>query len=224
MYYFIEEKDNSDEVFSTAEGDIEQKPKVVEEEALKEPEVYHETKSESSTIEAVTEIQEETEKVNPTEGVEGDVRISDVDNTSGSERQESETEKSEAVPIFENSAVSVELEPSNINSSLNKDISENIPIEPSELKSLENNPVISSEDDLKKGIQDEDNAVPSVESIPTISKICDPSYDVDNNVPTSFPNPNESEKVSEIDAPALTDREYGIQFTFEWILNGFEMK
>lgn len=61
--------------------------------------------------------------------------------------------------IVENSAVSVEIEPSNVDSSLE---TSNIPIQ-------------SVTDDSKdKGT--EDSEVPAVENIPTISQICDPSH------------------------------------------------
>ncbi|KYB27871.1 Neurobeachin-like Protein [Tribolium castaneum] len=65
---------------------------------------------------------------------------------------------SEAVPIVEISAVSVELEPSNVESSLEA----NIP-EPS-----------CNDDSKNEGT--ETSEVPAVENIPTISQICDPSH------------------------------------------------
>lgn len=66
---------------------------------------------------------------------------------------------SEAVPIVENSAVSVEIEPSNVDSSLE---ASNIPIE--------------SVNDDSKDNGTEESEVPAVENIPTISQICDPSH------------------------------------------------
>ncbi|XP_045479576.1 neurobeachin isoform X4 [Harmonia axyridis] len=210
-----EEESNHDEGISTdsnedqklSEEEAAQKKaseeNISEEKASKESsEVFHEAKSDSPTPEIVPDIQEEVENVNPTEGVEGDVRIDEPNESTISEHLETENRKSETVPIFENSAVSVELEPSNINSSLNNELPENIPNETSELKSSENNVVKSTEDDSQK---DEDSEVPSVESIPTISKICDPSYDVENNSSPSFPNPSGSEKVTEVDASTQND-------------------
>lgn len=70
---------------------------------------------------------------------------------------------SEAVPIVENSAVSVELEPSNVDSSLEK--TNNF---------VETNN--KSVDDSKNGGTEGDSEVPTVEKIPTISQFCDPSH------------------------------------------------
>ncbi|XP_044749150.1 neurobeachin isoform X2 [Coccinella septempunctata] len=198
-----EEKENFDEeVFSTDTAESEENTKVPEEETPKDnPEEFHEAKSESPATETIPAVQEEGDKTNPIEGAESDVKTVEV----VSEHEKTESGESEPVPSVENSAVSVELEPSNVISSLNNELTEDIPIEPSELIPLENNPSASSEDVSKKVVEDEDSEVPSVESIPTISKICDPSYDVENIVSTSFPNPNDSEKVSDVDAPAQKD-------------------
>ncbi|RZC37735.1 neurobeachin, partial [Asbolus verrucosus] len=83
-------------------------------------------------------------------------------NVSVSDKQ-TDNKISEAVPIVENSAVSVELEPSNVDSSLDKS---NIPNESSCLKSV----------DDSKSQGTETSEVPAVENIPTISQICDPSH------------------------------------------------
>ncbi|KAK9869980.1 hypothetical protein WA026_006077 [Henosepilachna vigintioctopunctata] len=183
-----------------------------------EPEEFLNAENRQETLEATQEygevvaadkllsVDEESAKVNPTEGVEGDVRISADIEFQTSDASKTDNQVSEIVPIVENSAVSVELEPSNVNSSLNNEITEDIPNEMSDIKSVEDNAKIVSNDDPSRGIDLEDSVVPTVESIPTISKICDPSYDlVENNVSTKFPNPNDGGKVSEVDTPSEKD-------------------
>ncbi|XP_044255553.1 neurobeachin isoform X11 [Tribolium madens] len=100
---------------------------------------------------------EETEKV-----------CEDTDNKAKSDNENSKLDSvsdkptdnkiSEAVPIVEISAVSVELEPSNVESSLEANIPE------------------SSCNDDSKNEGTETSEVPAVENIPTISQICDPSH------------------------------------------------
>lgn len=94
---------------------------------------------------------------------EGQGDVSDKHNVSDSELA---TNKSNFVPIVENSAVSVEIEPSNqTNSSLDEI---NIPV--------------SDKVDSKSNVEGEEGTpvekeqVPTVEKIPTISQYCDPSY------------------------------------------------
>jgi hypothetical protein len=121
---------------------------------------------------------EETEKVceesdnNKENPDNSDVTNSkEPDNLSVSDKQ-TDNKISEAVPIVENSAVSVELEPSNVDSSLDKS---NIPNETSSITK----PV-----DDSKSQGTETSEVPAVENIPTISQICDPShYAASNDVP-----------------------------------------
>lgn len=102
---------------------------------------------------------------------------------------------SEAVPIVENSAVSVELEPSNVDSSLEK--SNNF-IETSN----------KSVDDSKNGGSDAE--VPTVEKIPTISQYCDPSHytsTASEIVETLHVNNNETSAQTEDNTSALPPAE-----------------
>lgn len=69
---------------------------------------------------------------------------------------------SEAVPIVENSAVFVELEPSKNESSL---------VETAVVQSNDNDSKLGNE-----GAVDSETEVPPVENIPTISQFCDPSH------------------------------------------------
>lgn len=114
---------------------------------------------------------EETEKVSE----ETDNKsIAKLDNSENSKLDNSVSDNltdnkiSEAVPIVEISAVSVELEPSNVDSSL--DASSNIP---------ETSCITKSDDSKIEGT--ETSEVPAVENIPTISQICDPSHYTTSN-------------------------------------------
>ncbi|KAJ8919586.1 hypothetical protein NQ315_002208 [Exocentrus adspersus] len=85
------------------------------------------------------------------------------------------TKNSEAVPIVETSAVSVELEPSNNESSLGE-------------KDIQSSDTVAEVEERPEGTADcgkEDEEVPPVEKIPTISQFCDPShYDSTTNTAT----------------------------------------
>lgn len=94
---------------------------------------------------------------------EGQGDVSDKHNVSDSELA---TNKSNFVPIVENSAVSVEIEPSNqTNSSLDE-----INISVSDKVDSKSNV------ECEEGTPVEKEQVPTVEKIPTISQYCDPSY------------------------------------------------
>ncbi|XP_023310795.1 neurobeachin [Anoplophora glabripennis] len=97
----------------------------------------------------------------------------DVNNKENISDSDTITKKSEAVPIVETSAVSVELEPSNNESSLaEKNIQSSDTV--SKVEEAEGTACVSSEEE-----------VPPVENIPTISQFCDPShYDSTTNTAT----------------------------------------
>ncbi|KAJ8969275.1 hypothetical protein NQ317_000994 [Molorchus minor] len=100
----------------------------------------------------------------------------DVNNKENISASETVINKSEAVPIVENSAVSVELEPSNNESSLGD----------KNVQSSDNVSKLSKE----SAAEDFEDEVPPVETIPTISQFCDPShYDsTTNTTPTNVIN------------------------------------
>ena len=106
-------------------------------------------------------------------------------NVSVSDKQ-TDNKISEAVPIVENSAVSVELEPSNVDSSLDKS---NIPNESSVNTA-------KSVDDSKTDEGTETSEVPAVENIPTISQICDPSHYTTTSTDVAEPVLNDKQEAT----------------------------
>lgn len=97
----------------------------------------------------------------------------DVNNKEPISDSETITKKSEAVPIVETSAVSVDLEPSNNESSLGE-------------KNIQSSDTISKVEEKAEGtVVSSEEEVPPVENIPTISQFCDPShYDSTTNTAT----------------------------------------
>ncbi|KAL3266811.1 hypothetical protein HHI36_010965 [Cryptolaemus montrouzieri] len=198
----VDETGNADlQNLENAAEDLKEQPD--ETQKIEDQETTEEKKPQESASAAA--VQEEIEQINATKCAEGDVRIDDVAENQTSE-PDADKRVSEVVPIVENSAVSVELEPSNVYSSLNNEVTEDISNQMSDIKLVEDNSKTVTNDDASRGIEEENGEVPTVESIPTISKICDPSYDVvENNVPMSFPNSNDSGKSSEDDTPTQKD-------------------
>lgn len=106
-------------------------------------------------------------------------------------------EVSQDVPI-DNSAVSVELEPSNVDSSLDKAVVNNDASEKETVK------IVSSEETEK-----EETNAESVDNIPTISQICDPSHFQAGDAasaPASIANTEIVAKQSEV-SPSKTNEE-----------------
>lgn len=98
----------------------------------------------------------------------------DVNNKEPISDSETVTKKSEDVPIVETSAVSVELEPSNNESSLGE-------------KNIQSSDIVSKveEEEAEGTVVSSEVEVPPVENIPTISQFCDPShYDSTTNTAT----------------------------------------
>lgn len=94
-----------------------------------------------------------------------------------------DAKKSEVVPIAETSAVPVELEPSNNESSLGE-------------TNVQSSDAIEEEKTTAAGLEKEE--VPPVESIPTISQFCDPShYESTTNTVTDVVTKNAEVKTSE---------------------------
>lgn len=96
----------------------------------------------------------------------------DVNNKENISDSDTITNKPEAVPIVETSAVSVELEPSNNESSLGE-------------KNVQSSDTVSKVEEAEGTVVSSEEEVPPVENIPTISQFCDPShYDSTTNTAT----------------------------------------
>ncbi|XP_030761038.1 neurobeachin isoform X2 [Sitophilus oryzae] len=145
------------------------------EEIIEKKDPESEIKEQSDTL--LSEVKSDTGNSEPTSvnldvklKEEGQGDVSDKINLSNSEIA---INKSNAVPIVENSAVSVEIEPSNQNNSSLQEI--NIPIGDN----------VDSKIKLEYEEGTTGEQVPVVEKIPTISQYCDPSYSATTNTATN---------------------------------------
>lgn len=138
----------------------------------REGEVDHLTKTESSDTDEVRTVKNSIENesvVVETTNVDSAEVFSclpvdgDVSNKENISDNETVIENSEAVPIVENSAVSVELEPSNNESSLSE----------KNVQQSDNDSKLDKEGAVNES---EEAKVPPVENISTISQFCDPSH------------------------------------------------
>ncbi|KAJ8932339.1 hypothetical protein NQ314_014703 [Rhamnusium bicolor] len=147
---------------------------------------------ESKTIESVvTECGDSVTNSSSIEIILREEGQGDVNNKENISDSETVLKISEAVPIVENSAVSVELEPSNTESSLDD-------------KNVQSSDTVSNLDKAGAAV-DSEAEVPPVENIPTISQFCDPShYDTSTNTATDVivKNVNNVNKDTAASSPA----------------------
>lgn len=166
--------------------------KEMEPETLEKTEAVQSDKDiETRTVESVLESGDSVQNTESVNAIVNDHIVEASENNVETVNSNNETviKNSEAVPIVENSAVSVELEPSKNESSLG---------ETTVVQSSDTNSKLANEGTMS--VDDGETEVPPVENIPTISQFCDPShYDtnaadivVNNSVNVSQPETTSS--------------------------------